>query len=166
MPQREPGQAGVIGLPSGRLLRERGLRAPVPSGPEPEFGLYLQPKRPTALRWPSRWVHRRDVWVPADPDDTRDALVEVWQRAETQRVEIACRGGEVVRERRWRASRSSTVSRPLRRSSTCGHTMTGIRSRPHGSAGSSHTVSRSSGRYDVSEPERSFDWIRHESVDR
>jgi Protein-tyrosine phosphatase len=93
MPQWEPGHAGVIGLPSGRLLRGRGLRAPMPSGPEPEFGLYLQPKRPTALRWPSRWVHWRDFWVPADPNDARDALVEVWQRAETQRVEIACRGG-------------------------------------------------------------------------
>jgi hypothetical protein len=93
MRQWDPGQAGVIGLPSGRLLRGRGLRAEMPRGPEPEFGLYLQAKRPQPVRWPARWVRWRDFWLPADSGDARDALIEVWQRAETQRVEVACSGG-------------------------------------------------------------------------
>jgi protein-tyrosine phosphatase len=31
--------------------------------------------------------------LPADPDDARDALIEVWLCAETQRVEVVCSGG-------------------------------------------------------------------------
>jgi protein-tyrosine phosphatase len=87
------GQPGVIGLPSGRLLHGRGLRAPMSAGPEPEFGLYLQTGQPQPVRWPARWVRWRDFWLPADPDEASDALVELWQRAETQRVEVACGGG-------------------------------------------------------------------------
>jgi protein-tyrosine phosphatase len=37
-----------------------------------------------------RW---RDWLLPADPDDAREALIEAWQRAPTQRVEVACGGG-------------------------------------------------------------------------
>ncbi|MYS08771.1 protein phosphatase, partial [Streptomyces sp. SID6041] len=33
--------AGVLRLPSGRLVRGRGLRRPLPPGPEPAFALYL-----------------------------------------------------------------------------------------------------------------------------
>ena len=36
-----PGQAGVLSLPSGRLIRGRGLLTTFPGGPRPEFGLYL-----------------------------------------------------------------------------------------------------------------------------
>ncbi len=93
MPSWSRGQPGVIGLPSGRVLRGRGLRAAMPAGPEPEFGLYLQARRPAAVAWLSRWVRWRDFCLPTDPDDAHDALVEVWQRAETQRVEVACEGG-------------------------------------------------------------------------
>jgi len=46
------------------------------------------------MGWPSRWVRWPDWWLPADPDDARDALVELWLRAPTQRVEVACSGGQ------------------------------------------------------------------------
>jgi hypothetical protein len=82
-----------MSLPSGRALRGRGLRSPLPDGPEPEFGLYLQAAAPPAMAWPSRWVRWRDWWLPADPDDAGEALLEAWQRADTQRVEVACSGG-------------------------------------------------------------------------
>ncbi len=62
-------------------------------GPKPEFGLYLQAQQPPAVAWPSRWVRWRDWWLPADLDDAHDALREAWQRAETERVEVACTGG-------------------------------------------------------------------------
>ena len=48
--------AGVLRLPSGRLLRGRGLRQPVPDDTLPQFALYLQGKTPPVGR-PSRWVH-------------------------------------------------------------------------------------------------------------
>ena len=37
----EAGAPGVLMLPSGRLIRGRGLRRPLPEGPEPELGIYL-----------------------------------------------------------------------------------------------------------------------------
>jgi Protein-tyrosine phosphatase len=93
MPRWEAHQPGVLGLPSGRVVRGRGLRAPLPEGPHPEFGLYLQAKAPPTMTWPARWVRWRDWWLPADPADARDALIDVWRRAETHRVEVACSGG-------------------------------------------------------------------------
>lgn len=89
----EPGQPGVIELPSGRLVRGRGLREPLPPGREPEFGLYLQGKNPPGAPWQSRWVRWRDWWLPSDPIDAREALVEAWERAPLERVEVACTGG-------------------------------------------------------------------------
>lgn len=32
---------GVINLPDGTLIRGRGRREPLPTGPLPDFGLYL-----------------------------------------------------------------------------------------------------------------------------
>jgi protein-tyrosine phosphatase len=65
----------------------------MPTGPLPEFALYLQSKAPPDVSWGSRWLRWADWWLPADPEDARQALVEVWQRAEYQRVEVACSGG-------------------------------------------------------------------------
>ena len=39
---------GVLRLPSGRLVRGRGLRRPLPEGPQPTFALYLLGREPTA----------------------------------------------------------------------------------------------------------------------
>ncbi len=38
------------------------------------------------MRWP-------DFWLPSNEKEAMDALKEAWQRAEYQRVEIACSGG-------------------------------------------------------------------------
>ena len=84
---------GVLQLPSGRRVRGRGLRAPLPDGPLPEFGVYLQGRPLVPIDWDSRWVRWRDFRVPSDGRDAYDALYEVWVRAGRQRVEVACSGG-------------------------------------------------------------------------
>jgi hypothetical protein len=89
----DPGAPGVLALPSGRLVRGRGLRHPPPPGPAPEFGLYLLGAPPRAVPWQSHWVRWRDGWLPADRADLRAALEEARVRAVTERVELACAGG-------------------------------------------------------------------------
>ncbi|QUH03061.1 protein phosphatase [Saccharopolyspora erythraea] len=84
---------GVLRLPSGRLVRGRGLRRTPPTGPEPTYGLYLLGKQPPAVSWESRWVRWPDFRLPADRADAADAFREAWHRAETERVELACGGG-------------------------------------------------------------------------
>ena len=83
----------MLRLPSGRLVRGRALRRPPPPGPLPDFGLYLLGRRPPSVAWESRWLRWRDFWLPSDGTATREALREVWARADTERVEIACGGG-------------------------------------------------------------------------
>ncbi|WP_075015239.1 protein-tyrosine phosphatase family protein [Geodermatophilus obscurus] len=89
----DDGGPGVVVLPSGRRVRGRGLRAPVPAGPLPSFGVYLLGRPPGALGWESRWVRWPDFRLPADPAALRAALTEVWERSAGERVEIACGGG-------------------------------------------------------------------------
>lgn len=86
----ERGREGVLELPSGRLIRGRGLWAPVPSGDRPEFGLYLLDKAPVPFEWDSRWIRWRDFRLPADDAEALDGFREAWRRAETERVELAC----------------------------------------------------------------------------
>jgi len=88
-----PAAPGLLTLPSGRRVRGRGLRAPLPPGPEPEFGVHLLGRRAAAAPWAVRWVRWPDFRLPADPVDLRTALVEVWERAAEERVELACSGG-------------------------------------------------------------------------
>lgn len=52
----EPTSAGILRLPSGRLVRDRGLRVGLPVGPGPQFGFYLLAGEPPAVGWESRWV--------------------------------------------------------------------------------------------------------------
>jgi hypothetical protein len=80
--------AGVLRLPSGRLVRGRALRRPLPAGPQPEFGLYLLSKAPPPVAWESQWLRWPDFWLPADPADATAALREAWARADA-----ACEGG-------------------------------------------------------------------------
>lgn len=87
------GVPGVVRLPSGRLIRGRGLRWPLPPGPAPTFGLYLLGYRPPGVGWESRWLHWPDFWLPSDPAAVAEVLREAWARAEVERVEIACSGG-------------------------------------------------------------------------
>jgi protein-tyrosine phosphatase len=88
-----PETPGLMPLPSGRLVRGRGLRRPMPDGPAPDFGLYLLGKAPPPVAWESRWVRWPDFRLPADPADAGDALREAWERAALERVEVACGGG-------------------------------------------------------------------------
>lgn len=91
-PLWEDVEAGVLRLPSGRLVRGRGLREPMPSGHPPTFGVYLLGAPPPEFGWVSRWIRWPDFRLPADPAYA-EILTEAWQRAGTERVEIACRGG-------------------------------------------------------------------------
>ncbi|WP_077041824.1 protein-tyrosine phosphatase family protein [Rhodococcus sp. MTM3W5.2] len=86
-------ESGVLRLPSTRLVRGRALRKPLPDGARPEFGLYLLGSPPPAHEWESRWVRWPDFRLPSDRADARDAMREAWERARTQRVEVACGGG-------------------------------------------------------------------------
>jgi protein-tyrosine phosphatase len=89
----EPAAAGVLRLPSGRLVRGRGLGRHLPAGPVPCFALYLLGREPPPVGWEARWLRWPDFGLPSDRAATGDALREAWTRAGTERVEIACAGG-------------------------------------------------------------------------
>jgi len=84
----------VLELPDGRAVRGRGLRNPLPDGPLPTFGLYVIGKEPPTTDWPQRWVRWPDFGLPRDRDDARAAFVEAYERAASERVEVACGGGK------------------------------------------------------------------------
>ncbi|MGY5036394.1 protein-tyrosine phosphatase family protein [Streptomyces sp. 900116325] len=77
---------------SGTLVRGRGLRHPLPSGPTPSFAVYLLGKQPPATAWDARWLRWPDFWLP-DRQEARSLLEEALTRAANERVEIACGGG-------------------------------------------------------------------------
>ncbi|MFJ9890620.1 protein-tyrosine phosphatase family protein [Streptomyces sp. NPDC091287] len=83
----------VLALPSGRLVRGRGLRKPLPAGPEPDFAVYLLGRTPPPVAWESRWLRWPDFRLPADRATARELLHEVWDRSAGMRVEMACGGG-------------------------------------------------------------------------
>lgn len=89
----DPAAPGVLRLPSGTLVRGRGLSRPTPRGPDPAFALYLLGEEPPAVAWEARWVPWRDFWLPSDPARLRADLAEALGRAGTERVEVACAGG-------------------------------------------------------------------------
>ncbi|MGW7520764.1 protein-tyrosine phosphatase family protein [Streptomyces sp. NPDC054796] len=89
----DPTATGVLRLPSGRLVRGRGLRKPLPEGPVPSFALHLLGHEPPAADWETRWLRWPDFRLPADRRAAAEALREVWERARTERVEVACGGG-------------------------------------------------------------------------
>jgi hypothetical protein len=84
---------GVVELPSGRRVRGRALRRPLPRGPSPEFAIYLRGRGPAPSPWEYRWIRWPDFWLPVDRRDARAALAEAWSRAPSERVEIGCGGG-------------------------------------------------------------------------
>ncbi|MFE2226765.1 protein-tyrosine phosphatase family protein [Streptomyces kronopolitis] len=84
---------GVLTLPSGRLIRGRALRRPLPDGPTPHFTVCLLGTQPPPLPWESRWLRWPDFRLPGDRAEARQTLREVWARAEAERVEVACAGG-------------------------------------------------------------------------
>lgn len=84
---------GVLKFPSGRLVRGRALKRPLPCAPDPTFGLYLLGRRPPAVDWDSQWLKWHDFRLPTDRAAAIKALRNAWSRAESERVEIACDGG-------------------------------------------------------------------------
>ena len=89
----DPAGPGIVRLPSGRLIRGRGLSRPLPDSPHPTFGIYLLGQQPPDVPWESRWLRWPDFRLPADEAQVLPTLTEAWQRAEAERVEIACAGG-------------------------------------------------------------------------
>ncbi|GIJ48955.1 protein-tyrosine-phosphatase [Virgisporangium aliadipatigenens] len=85
---------GILRLPSGRLVRGRGLRHPLPDGVAPTLGIYLLGKPPPAVEWESRWVRWPDFRLPSSPEVLREALGEALAAAPHGRVEFACLGGK------------------------------------------------------------------------
>lgn len=88
-----PNAPGVLRLPSGRLVRGRGLRRPLPDGPVPDFAVYLLGKTPPEVPWESIWLRWPDFRLPHDRAAAAAVLREAWTRADAERVEIACAGG-------------------------------------------------------------------------
>ena len=92
----DPQSAGVLRLPSGRLVRGRGMlrvqQSPV-DATVPEFGLYVLGRRPPETAWPAQWLRWPDFWLPLDRGAAIKVIRDVWERTTTQRVEVACAGG-------------------------------------------------------------------------
>lgn len=88
-----PDGAGTLRLPSGRVVRGRGLRVPMPSGHPPTLGVYLLGSAPPEFGWETLWVRWPDFRLPADPAYAATVLRQAFDRAPGERVEIACGGG-------------------------------------------------------------------------
>ena len=84
---------GLLVLPSGRRVRGRALRRPLPAGQEPEHGLYLLGSAPAETSWPQRWLRWPDLRLPRDAEDAVEAVREAWELSAQRRVEVACGGG-------------------------------------------------------------------------
>jgi protein-tyrosine phosphatase len=88
-----PDDPGVLVLPSGRLVRGRGLRHPLPGGSLPTYALYLLGREPDPQPWPSRWLRWPDFRLPADRDEAAAVFRDTLARLTEDRVEVACGGG-------------------------------------------------------------------------
>ncbi|MET7602916.1 protein-tyrosine phosphatase family protein [Streptomyces avermitilis] len=88
-----PTDVGVLRLPSGRLVRGRGLRHPLPEGPPPTYAVYLLGKQPPEVPWETHWLRWPDFRLPSSRAQAREVLTDAWRRAAAERVEIACGGG-------------------------------------------------------------------------
>lgn len=84
---------GVVQLPSGRLIRGRGLRYDVPEEPTPTLAVHLTGSPTPEPPWERLWVQWRDFWLPSDPDNATRALRQAYDRGFDERVEVACGGG-------------------------------------------------------------------------
>ena len=85
--------SGVIELPSGRRVRGRSLRGPVPSGPLPTLAVHLAGRPPPEPPWERWWIRWVDFWLPADAVEACATLRNAYDRSGSDRIEIACNGG-------------------------------------------------------------------------
>jgi protein-tyrosine phosphatase len=84
--------SGVLTLPSGRRVRGRRI-GEAPGEPLPTFGVYLLDSPPPVYAWQCRWLQWPDFRLPNDRSTATMVLREAWERAETERVELACGAG-------------------------------------------------------------------------
>jgi hypothetical protein len=98
-----PDGPGVVELPDGRRIRARGLRSPLPVGPEPQLGVYLLGHEPEPTAWEQRWIRWPDFRLPASTDAALAVLAGVpasdaveWVRRHHHR-----RAVETPWQRRW-----------------------------------------------------------------
>lgn len=140
----DPSATGVLRLPSGRLVRGRGLRSSVPEGLEPNFGVYLQGDGSPAVDWPSRWVRWLDWRLPGDREDAEAAFREAWERGPQPNASrwLAPAAGDGLAPL-WPVWRSSTALHPDTPSPMSGSTTTPTPSRLPGNAAASSTSTRS-----------------------
>jgi hypothetical protein len=82
-----------MALPSGRLVRGRGLRIDNPYKPDPEFAVYLVGSDLHGVTWEYRWVDWPDFGLPVNPAALRESLIEALARSSIERVEVGCVGG-------------------------------------------------------------------------
>jgi protein-tyrosine phosphatase len=87
--------AGIVEFPDGRRVRGRGLRVTTPetSGELPDIGFYLLGKEPPPIAWPSVWIPWPDFRLPESDESAYRSLADAFDRAATERVELACEGG-------------------------------------------------------------------------
>lgn len=85
---------GVVTLPNGTKVRGRSLRTGLPDQQVPEFGVYIAGSRPElSVQWDWQWIRWPDFWLPRSRVDALNILRDAYERASTERVEIACFGG-------------------------------------------------------------------------
>lgn len=89
----ESNAPGVLRLPSGRLVRGRALRKPLPEGPKPQYGIYLLGHLPDPTPWPSDWIRWKDFRVPRSLPNAARLIRLAWDSSTNERVEVACGGG-------------------------------------------------------------------------
>lgn len=83
----------TIELPDGAVVTGRGLRDGRIVEPEPDYGVYLQP-RPVDVPWPHDWIEWPDFRLPRDHDAAIRLIRTLHARALSgERVEVACSGG-------------------------------------------------------------------------
>ncbi|WP_405063007.1 protein phosphatase [Kribbella sp. NBC_01505] len=83
----------MLELPSGRLVRGRGLRNGPAEAPFPTYGVYLLGSAPPAVEWESRWLRWPDFRLPRDRAEAREVFLDALERSGSERVEFACAGG-------------------------------------------------------------------------
>ncbi len=84
----------VVALPDGRSVRCRGLRYPATFDCDPDVGFYLLGHEPPKMAWSTCWIKWPDFRLPVNVDEALLLLVQAYDRALVERVEIACGGGK------------------------------------------------------------------------
>ncbi|MFF5108177.1 protein-tyrosine phosphatase family protein [Streptosporangium sp. NPDC000509] len=90
---------GAVQLPDGTWVRGRGLRNAAPTGPAPDFALYLgsarlRQRHQSDLSWPHEWIRWPDFLLPVDRHAAARSIVHLRDQARSGlAVEVACDGG-------------------------------------------------------------------------